>query len=86
MSGKANLDDYEQRASLPTTTIEPGISVLIEYTVVTYGGRKPTDEDGGFTPGCTLSLLSVGLVDPDPEEDELQFDFDSPSRKRRRCN
>src|SRR5947207_10081669 len=77
--GLADLDDYEQRPSLSASAIEPGTKVLIEYTVVTYGGRKSTDDDRGFNPGCTLSLLSVGLVDPDPNEDELQFDFESPS-------
>src|SRR5579859_2081157 len=59
--------------------IEHGSKVLVEYTPVPYPGRHAKEGDPGFDPGCTLQLLSVGLL----ESRRQRLNFESPKKKRR---
>ena len=54
-------DDINARTTLPATEIKTGSRVLIEYTVIPYIARKANRDDPGYSTGCTLSLLSMGL-------------------------
>ena len=80
-----NMSDINERIPLPADKIDAGKNVLVEYTIVPYLGRKATDKDEGFSAGCSLELLSVGLLsDEDGRKHKgKRFDFDSPSKKRR---
>ena len=42
--------------------IEPGCVVMVEYVVTCYSGRKSSPGNVGFLPGCSLKLLSIGLL------------------------
>lgn len=82
-----DLNDVNLRQPLTPTDVESGARVLIEYTVVPYLGRKQHKDGPGYTAGCTLELLSVGVLNSDDSQDgEWDFDFDSPTKKRRRLS
>ena len=35
---------------------------MVEYVVTCYSGRKSSPDNVGFLPGCSLKLLSIGLL------------------------
>ena len=57
-----NIDNMDEMKRLPIREIEVGKKVIVEYTVVLYLGRKATDNDEGFSAGCSLELLSISLL------------------------
>lgn len=75
-----DLDDIDQRKKISAGEVKDGRVVLVEYTPVPYAGREATDESDGFEPGCSLQLLSIGVLEDDGSSG---FDFDSPRKKRR---
>ena len=77
-----NWRNIEERKHLTAEEVKEGKHVVVEYTPTPYVGRNGTAEVGGFQSGCTLELLSIGILS---EMDSLEFDFDfESSRKRRR--
>jgi hypothetical protein len=70
----------EERKKSSVEEVKDGMSVVIEYTPLPYIGRKRTDEMDGFDGGCSLQLLSIGVLD---EGDSEEFDFESPRKRRR---
>ena len=40
-----------------------GTRVSIEYTPLPYGGKKPKENDEGFTPSCALKLYSITVLE-----------------------
>lgn len=81
----SDIQNVTERNKLPAQQIEVGSNVVVEYTIVPYLGRKATDKDEGFSAGCSLELLSVGLLSDDEgnKHGGIRFDFDSPNKKRR---
>ena len=79
---KVNWRNIEERKQLTTEEVKQGKRVMIEYTPVPYVGRKGTAEVDGFQSGCTLELLSIGVLS-EMDGDELDFDFESPRKRRR---
>jgi hypothetical protein len=73
-------NNIEERTKLAVEEVKEGTSVVIEYTPLSYLGRNGTDEVNGFENGCSLQLLSIGILD---EGDSKDFDFESPRKKRR---
>ena len=72
--------DVDQRKKLAAEEVKEGRMVMVEYTPVPYGGREATEEADGFEAGCSLQLLSIGVLDDDGS---AEFDFDSPRKRRR---
>ena len=35
---------------------------MVEYVVTCYSGHKSSPDNVGFLPGCSLKLLSIGLL------------------------
>jgi hypothetical protein len=55
---------------LPELTINDvfkGAKVSVEYIPIPYDGRKPSKNDSGFAPGCTLRLVSIILLEGPPD-------------------
>ena len=79
--GRRILDvkDPDQRKRIPASYIKESSKVYVEYSVVPYVGKEGKDGEEGFPPGCTLKLLSVGLL----EDDVARFNFETPRKKRR---
>src|SRR5579859_6069350 len=59
---EAELRDVERRVPISAEVIEPGCQIMVEYVITYYSGRKPSPNIVGFLPGCSLKLLSIGLV------------------------
>ena len=59
-----NIDvhDIDSRVPLSINDIEEGAKVFVEYTIVSYFGRKAKNGEEGFNPGCTMKLLSIDLL------------------------
>ena len=72
--------DVDQRKRITADKVKHGRSVIVEYTPVPYDGKEADDESDGFEGGCSLQLLSIGVLDDDGSE---KFDFDSPQKRRR---
>ena len=56
------MTDVERRVPISADVIEPGCVVMVEYVVSCYSGRKSSPDNVGFLPGCSLKLLSIGLL------------------------
>lgn len=70
------------RSSVSVDRIKRGLTVWVEYTIVPYTGKTATKKDDNkFDPGCTLRLLSIGMLSG--TADESRYNFES-LRKRRR--
>lgn len=74
-----DVGNVDRRRPIEHSEIERGSKVLVEYTPVSYPGRRAKEEDPGFDPGCTLQLLSVGLLGAKRQ----RLNFESPRKKRR---
>lgn len=72
--------DVETRRKSTVEEVKEGTTVVIEYMPLAYMRRNGTDEVDGFESGCSLQLLSVGVLS---ESDSKEFDFESPSKRRR---
>jgi len=59
---EAELMDVDRRVPISADVIEPGCVVMVEYVVTCYSGRKSSPNNVGFRPGCSLKLLSIGLL------------------------
>jgi len=57
-----NVGNVDRRQPIEHSDIECGAKVLVEYMPVSYPGRRAKEGVLGFDPGCTLQLLSVGLL------------------------
>jgi hypothetical protein len=77
-----DVGNVNRRRPIQHSDIERGAKVLVEYTPVSYPGRRAKEEDPGFDPGCTLQLLSVGLLGSRRQ----RLNFESPRKKRRMGN
>jgi hypothetical protein len=64
---------------LPIKEIEEGATVLVQYSISPYLGRKATPKKEGFGVGLKLELLSIGLL----KVPDSRFDIGSPQKKRR---
>jgi len=71
-----NVDSHQP---IEHSDIECGSKVLVEYTPVSYPRKCAKEEDTGFDPGCTLQLLSVGLLG----SRRRRLNFESPRKKWR---
>jgi len=59
-----NLKKYTGNlGDLTIYDVMKGTRVSIEYTPVPYGGKKPKENDEGFTPGCALKLYSITVLE-----------------------
>jgi hypothetical protein len=58
----AELTEVERRVPISAGVIESGCLILVEYVITCYSGRKPSPDSVGFLPGCSLKLLSIGLL------------------------
>ena len=74
-----DVGNIDRRRPIEHSDIEHGAKVLVEYTPVSYPGKRAKEEDPGFDPGCTLQLLSVGLLG----SRRRRLNFESPRKKRR---
>ena len=74
-----DLSDIDRRLGLGIDDVEEGDQVMIEYTIAPYSGRKGKGTDVGFDPGCTLKLLSIGVLD----KQRKGLNFESPRKRRR---
>ncbi len=74
-----DVGNIDRRRPIEHSEIERGSKVLVEYTPVSYPGKHAKEEDPGFDPGCTLQLLSVGLLG----SRRRRLNFESPRKKRR---
>jgi len=77
---EAELTDVERRVPISADVIEPGCVVMVEYVVTCYSGRKSSPDNVGFQPGCSLKLLSIGLL-AEGAGDSLKI---NAARKKRR--
>ena len=80
------LKDVDERKQISSWDIDVRNKVVVKYIVIPYLGRKAGKDDEGFSAGCSLELLSIGLLNSDAGgsgDGSLQFDFNSPSKKRR---
>src|SRR5579859_3589145 len=59
---EVELRDVKRRVSISAEVIEPGCRIMVEYVITCYSGRKPSSDSVRFLPGCSLKLLSIGLV------------------------
>ena len=57
-----DVGNVDSRQSIEHSGIERGSKVLVEYTTVSYPGKRAKEGEPGFNPGCTLQLLSLGLL------------------------
>ena len=71
--GVDDLDDPDNRHKIPADMITEGSWVKLEYSVVPYLGQDRKDGES-FLPGCTLKLLSIGLL----EDGNGKYNFESP--------
>ena len=60
--------------------VREGATVVIEHTPLSYLGKTKSDGIAGFESGCSLQLLSIGVLS---EGDFKEFDFDSPKKRKR---
>jgi hypothetical protein len=58
----SELTDVERRVPISADVIEAGCMVIVEYVVTCYPGRKSSPDKISFSPGCSLQLLSIGLL------------------------
>jgi hypothetical protein len=72
-----DIHDISKRRRLSSSKIVEGCKVLMEYTIVLYGAKRASGNDPGFGSGCSLRLLSIGLLGDGP------CDFESPRKKKR---
>ena len=56
------LTDVERRVAISADIIELGCLIMVEYVITCYSGRKLSPDSVGFLPGCSLKLLSIGLL------------------------
>jgi hypothetical protein len=75
-----NWSNIEERKRMAVEEVKEGTTVVVEYTPMAYMGKNATDNMGGFESGCSLQLLSVGVLS---ESDSKEFDFDSPRKRMR---
>jgi hypothetical protein len=75
-----NWSHIETRKRTAVQEVKEGTTVVVEYMPLAYMGRNGTDKVGGFESGCSLQLLSVGVLS---ESDSKEFDFESPRKKMR---
>jgi hypothetical protein len=76
---KIDVHDIGARVGLEIKEIEEGATVLVEYSITPYLGRKGTAKNTAYQPGVTLDLLSIGLL----KEPDSRFDLGSPKKKKR---
>jgi len=77
-----NLKEYNGNiGDLTIHDVMKGMRVSIEYTLLLYGGKKPKENDEGFTPGCALKLYSITVLEMTNEN--VQLDTSSPSKRRK---
>ena len=77
---EVNWSNVEERKRSMAEEVKEGTTVVVEYTPLSYLGRTGTDEVDGFESGCSLQLLSIGVLS---EGDSKEFDFDSPRKRKR---
>lgn len=77
---EVNWSKVEERKKAAMDEVKEGATVVIEYTPLSYLGRIETDGVAGFESGCSLQLLSIGVLS---EGDFKEFDFDSPKKRKR---
>ena len=77
-----NWRNIEERKQVTTEEVKVGKRVIIEYTPMPYVGRNGTSEVEGFQSGCSLELLSIGILG-EMGSQEFDFDFESPRKRRR---
>jgi len=77
-----NWRNIEERKHVAAEEVKEGKLVIVEYTPTPYVGRNGTAEVSGFQSGCTLELLSIGILS-EVDSQEFDFDFDSPRKRRR---
>jgi hypothetical protein len=58
----AELTDVERRVPISVEVIESGSVIMVEYIITCYSGRKSSADSIGYLPGCSLKLLSIGLL------------------------
>ena len=75
--GLDNLRDPDKRQKISADMITEGCQIMIEYAVVPYLGQDNKDRDS-FLPGCTLKLLSIGLL----KDGNGKYNFESPQKRR----
>lgn len=77
-----SIDNERLRLPISVDRVKKGTTVWVEYTIVPYMGKKGTKDDQvKFDPGCTLRLLSIGMLNG--VEDNSRYDFGSLRKKRR---
>jgi hypothetical protein len=74
-----DLEDMSSRSRIAPSVIDKGNRVFIEYSIQPYRGRAARGTEPGFGPGCSLVLLSVGML----ERERLELNFESLSKRRR---
>jgi hypothetical protein len=72
--------DVEKRKRMTIEEVKEGATVVVEYTPLAYTGRVETENVSGFESGCSLQLLSIGVLS---ESDSKEFDFESPRKRMR---
>ena len=77
-----NWRNVEERKQVTTEEVKQGQRVTVEYTPTPYVGRKGTSKVDGFQSGCSLELLSIGILS-EMDSQELDFDFESPRKRKR---
>jgi hypothetical protein len=77
---EVDWSNVEKRKKLTVDDVKEGATVVVEYTPLSYLGRTGTDGVDGFESGCSLQLLSIGVLS---EGDSKEFDFDSPRKRKR---
>ena len=79
--GMADLMDVQERVPIDSSRIERGKKVFVEYTIIPYAGKESDGSEQGFSGGCTLKLLSIGLLD---DSVARGGQFQSPLKPKRR--
>jgi len=74
-----DVNNPDNRHKISADMITEGSRVMLEYSVVPYLGQV-RKEGESFLPGCTLKLLSIGLL---KDSDGKCYNFESPRKKRR---
>jgi len=76
--GVKDLNNPDNRHKISADMINDGSQVMIEYSLVPYLDLDRKDGES-FQPGCTLKLLSIGLL----KDENQKYNFESPRKKRR---
>ena len=77
-----NWRNVAEKKQVATEEVKQGKRVIVEYTPIPYVGRTGTAEVDGFQSGCSLELLSIGIMS-EMSSEEFDFDFESPRKRRR---